>query len=204
MRTMDIIRERIECETPGYAELLLPTYYRSKKEIRKNTYITKMFKNLRKRFKFAGQYEFLSRFAEEMCLFDLELSVESDLTDISEHNLFHSYLRSNMVKTQCGSYQLKEDITDTNLNIFKYYRFPIFDITKNDMTDIARNNNFLSILEETWYCITPINNTIPCGTCNPCRFLLKQGISRKMTIVGKSRYFMSEIYSLVRSKRYIE
>ena len=58
-----------------------------------------------------------------------------------------------------------------NLWIFKYFRIPVSHLTKKDMLQITKQNNWLDIIKLTWTCWTPINGK-PCGKCDPCQHML--------------------------------
>ena len=61
---------------------------------------------------------------------------------------------------------LPEEYKD--LVIFKYLRFPIAHLTKQEMLDICREKNWKDIIKTTFSCWFPSFGE-PCGTCDMCR-----------------------------------
>lgn len=53
-------------------------------------------------------------------------------------------------------------------DIFKNFRFPIIDYSKEDMLQYAKTHNFDNILYNTWSCWHPVNGK-PCGKCAMCK-----------------------------------
>lgn len=53
--------------------------------------------------------------------------------------------------------------------IFKNLRFPLIYKSKSDIFEIAKKNDWLHILEETWSCWYPQKNGTPCLKCPMCR-----------------------------------
>ena len=74
-----------------------------------------------------------------------------------------------------GKYVIKEadnyifDIEKNNdLEIFKYFYLPLIKMTKHDMLQEAKTQDFDSILDNTWSCWYPKNGK-HCGKCIMCR-----------------------------------
>jgi hypothetical protein len=52
--------------------------------------------------------------------------------------------------------------------VFGPYRLPVIGLRKTDMRRIARESGFEDILDQTWFCHSPIGGK-PCGACHPCQ-----------------------------------
>lgn len=48
------------------------------------------------------------------------------------------------------------------------------------------NLGFKNSVNKTWFCPTPINNE-PCGICHPCRTIVEEGMSFRLTQKGLHR-----------------
>jgi hypothetical protein len=57
---------------------------------------------------------------------------------------------------------------DSSLKIFKDFEFTTLHLSKKDMLNIAKKNNYLDVLKMTWSCWYPQNGK-PCGKCIMCR-----------------------------------
>ncbi|MEY3020752.1 MAG: hypothetical protein RLZZ272_1736 [Actinomycetota bacterium] len=53
-------------------------------------------------------------------------------------------------------------------DLFGLFRFPLIDLTRRDMVDIAREHGFLDVLQLRWFCWFPSERGRACGTCPPC------------------------------------
>lgn len=128
------------------------------------------FKDAHKRLlkdSFLGtQYVWLAALAEQVK--DLELSIHKD--DKAE------YFASKSLDKNLQS-------ADENI-IFGNLKYPILNYTKLEMENEARSLGDLDILYKSWFCFDPINNT-PCGACNPCRYTIEEGMSKRFTTRGK-------------------
>lgn len=51
---------------------------------------------------------------------------------------------------------------------FDRYELPLYDVSRKDMIEIAKKNDWMRILFMTWSCWYPQDN-IPCGKCDMCR-----------------------------------
>lgn len=61
-----------------------------------------------------------------------------------------------------------DKVINTPLYVIRNLRFPIIDLTKKDMLDIAKKHNFDYILKWTKSCWWPNADGIPCGKCIMC------------------------------------
>src|SRR5690606_10581950 len=113
--------------------------------------ISKQYAVLLTRAHLGSQYDWLSRYARQAGIDDLELSIHKD--DRAE-----AFLRDHVerVSTPIGESWQLASTDDSHLEIFRPFRFPILDLTKVDMQNRAREHGFLDILEESWFCYLPI------------------------------------------------
>lgn len=150
-----------------------------KSEIPDDMAITNSWERLKLRAPLGRQYDWLARYAESHDLDDLELSVHVD-------DVAHYFLKGNIEPIPCGGYRLNRSITSDE-NIFARFRFPILTYSKTQMRDIARERGFLEILEKSWFCHSPING-MPCGTCSPCDYAVKEGMRYRLPRQSLFRY----------------
>lgn len=136
-----------------------------------------------------GQYAWLARMAEECGIDDLELCVHRD--DVAHAVLFGHVIEKSGFPTR--TYVLDPD-TNGDLTLFRGFEFPLFDVTKREMEQVARQQGFSEIMEMTWFCHRPVNGIHPCGTCNPCRFTIEEGMARRIGWRGRLRHAVHRLW----------
>ena len=166
LQAMEKIRALIYSRQPGSENLLLPTIYKDVSKIKPNEAITEEYNRLTAVKALGSQYEFLARFAEEEGITGLELSVEK--------------------------YRNKPTYEFGKTNMFKYFSFPLITTTKLEMQEAAKKHGFLDIMDETFFCHTPINGK-PCGCCNPCRIALEEGLGRRLPFERRLKFHLKRL-----------
>ncbi|KWX56948.1 hypothetical protein [Mycobacterium sp. NAZ190054] len=157
----------LDCTT---AHRLLPVRLVKVHEIPSAPAITAAFQKLREKQFLGEQYEWLARLAEHQQL-TLELSIHRD-------DRAHDFLVAD-VEERDGSFRLVPHPGDPALEVFRRFRFPLFDTTKLDMENVARDGGFSAAMELTSFCHTPVRGK-PCGYCNPCRYTFDEGLGRRV------------------------
>jgi hypothetical protein len=96
---------------------------------------------------------------------EVEVGVEN-----SDHSTMLRMVRNDIVWDEDKSMMRLhwEDLANPDLIIFKKFKYPVIQLTKEDMLYFARLYGFDGILMKTWSCWFPINGR-PCGKCNMCR-----------------------------------
>jgi len=59
--------------------------------------------------------------------------------------------------------------------LFERFAFPLLDLPKARMGEIAREHGFYDLLVQRWFCQTPLAGR-PCGVCHPCRTATRDGV----------------------------
>jgi len=161
IEAMDKIKESIIKAFPYTKPLINPTIYINKVII--NDEIKTAMLNLynsKKNHRPMSQYGGLAQVTVDMNK-KIEIAVENDS---------HSTMRKMVIKdlVQTGEYYvIKDEPSDPNLKIFKNFLYPTINITKEEMLDIAKKNNYANILGLTWSCWFPVEGK-PCGKCPMC------------------------------------
>lgn len=70
--------------------------------------------------------------------------------------------------------------------LFRYWSFPVIDVTKEQMRDIARENGFYGLLLQRWFCFDPLLGR-PCGRCHPCSLALHDELTFARPTVVRAR-----------------
>jgi len=172
MRTQAAIRDALAVIDTSSAERLLPTKFVRIEDIPADAAITGQYRSLLSQRFLGNQYDWLARLAKSERLV-LELSIHRD-------DRAHEFLCDDVSVTGDGVYRLVEIPSDPALELFRRFRFPLFEMTKLDMEQAAKAGGFASIMEMTWFCYNPLPGGKPCGHCNPCKYTQSEGLGRRV------------------------
>ena len=186
LRAISKVRDLLRIHNKQAYERVSNLQITSGNEIPEDMEITNSWKRLRCRTDLPRQYDWLARYAKSKNLTDLELSVVR-----GGHT--HSLLKENVERTPFGSYRFKRGVAgDDGGEVFGRFEFPTFEYTKAQIKDIAKEQGFLKILEQSWFCHEPINGR-PCGMCNPCVAAIERGMGYRFTRTALFRYHLVEL-----------
>lgn len=201
LETMQNIKKMIaECK-PGAEKLIKDHIFINIKDVMADKEITDAYKNLFSKAFLGEQYDWLGRYVKSIGIDNLELCIHKD--DRAE-----AFIRNDIHLVKDGNdsyYKLNNDLSDENLLIFKRYTFPILNMDKVEMGEIAKKNNFSHIMEKTWFCHTPTKDRKPCGVCNPCCYTRSEGLGRRVPRMPMRHFIQIKIKGLIlRIKRLIK
>ena len=164
---------------------------KSVSDIEPNRGVTKSYNKIFKKYKavsgrkFGIQYEWLARFSKKID--NLELGIEKGelITGIAA---IFGELKKNRDEVT-GEYITvnKEKSSQDLINVLGSYHFPILNIYKLEMKQIAEERGFIDIMNKTWFCHKPINE-LPCGKCGPCRGSIGEGLEYRFSKRALFRY----------------
>lgn len=155
------------------------------KEVYLNDEITRAYNRLLEKKFMGSQYDWLARFSLDFK--GIELCIhEEDRASIFKEN-FASYKK--ITDSKKGDYYVldKSSSSDDMSLVFGNYHFPLLKTTKLDMKHEAEINGYISILNQSWFCFTPINGK-PCGLCNPCIYTIKNGMQYRFNLAALLRF----------------
>lgn len=127
-----------------------------------------------------GQYEWLARMCAQRGVTDMELAIHQDdkaralLAELIDAS------RRQLDPRHAG---------DPRYELFQYFRFPVFDMTKQQMRSAARKDGFEELMALTWFCHRPRAGQ-PCGVCNPCIYTIEEGLADRVPLAGRVRYHL--------------
>jgi hypothetical protein len=183
--TMKRIRARVrELHEPA-DELLQSTKFFSVFDVPACPTIADAFEAVRQRWLIGGQYEWLARFCEHHGITGLQLCIHVD-------DKAAAVVRPLVPAVQHGHPRVldAQSIGTSEHALFKYFEFPILELTKKDMARIAKERGWSQIMQMTWFCHNPRNGR-PCGLCNPCRYTIDEGLAWR---VPWPRRFVGKLY----------
>ena len=192
IRAMTLIKEALYKEYPETKNLLHPTIFKELSEIENNIEITKSYGKLKEKILLGRQYDWLARFCLDEAIFDMEFGLE--LCVNNGDNKVINIIGDNMEKFDQGlgiSYRVNRNAKGNDVyNLFGNMQFPLFSYTKIEMYKFSIENGFDEILNLTWFCLLPVMNHYPCGKCNSCRTVYREGLAWRLPVISKIRYFV--------------
>jgi hypothetical protein len=153
------IRQKIYDNFPNTKEKFFPTWIIDKEVI--DTDYTKKFDKINSelfpRKRRVHQYEHLGRYA-----YQLKEKVDLGFVGIHDKSKIVQFLNKNL-QSDGDNFVLPTS------HPLGYVNFPLFGITKAQMFENAKKNNFDNILKLTWSCWFPKTDGTPCGNCPMCK-----------------------------------
>ncbi|EDP71888.1 hypothetical protein FBALC1_12342 [Flavobacteriales bacterium ALC-1] len=153
---------------------ILPIKYIKRENIPYNLFLKVIHKILRRQVGLGKQYYWLASFAQKHKNLDVSFHKEDldkffseeQLIEIKDDN-FGSNWKINPKKVGFLRRQL-----------FKNMTFPLITVTKPEMKFIAEENNFIELMELTWFCHKSTDK--PCGKCAPCKQYVRDGFGYRL------------------------
>lgn len=177
IKTMAKIRAYLARVYPDRAEFFLPTDFTAIDDLDPDQSITRAWNQIRKNRHIGTQYKWLARFCKQRGISNIELSVQKR----EDENSIETSLAQNLAKGR-----LSED----EKTLFKYFSFPLLNLSKNEMKAIAERENWMPVLTMTWFCHHPLwhpfKGAVPCGDCRPCLIAAGEGFGWRIPAYSNS------------------
>lgn len=170
LRQMAAMRRAFEDIAPAAAKRLGPLHVTEQKDVQVRPDRHVRFQRLRRRSPLGVQYEWLSEYAARMD-HPLELAVHAD-------DKAHGFLQDDVRAVTLPYGAVKELVaepSDPDLELFRPFRFPLFDLSKLGMGERAARLGFGDVMQMTWFCHRPKDGQ-PCGVCEPCCDAMREGL----------------------------
>jgi hypothetical protein len=166
IEAQEAIRGALARRDPAAAALVLPSRIVDRSSLAEDAEIAAAFLRLKQRSYIGYQYDFLAKLARSHGLDALELAVHRD-------DKLIAHLDGHVVEEN-GVWLVADD-APADLDFLRPFRFPVLTLTKLDMQQRAREGGFSDLMGLTWFCHYPVNGA-PCGSCNPCRSTVAEGL----------------------------
>lgn len=183
--TMEKIRANIRKIDNEIAQLIQPTQFHFVSDIVKQPNITKAYEAIRRKYFIGSQYDWLARFCAQQGISDLQLCIHKD-------DKAHAVVVDRAIGYTDSDISFRMDTAHCGTDeyaIFKYFSFPVLNLTKIEMQKISRNQGWDEIMMKTWFCHRPRRGN-PCGVCNPCLYTLKEGLGWR---IPPSRHLLARV-----------
>ena len=169
---------------------ILPVITKPIEEIKKDAEITAAYKRFREKTGIGSQYDWLARFAKENDLSELYVSFVLSPQARGRHCVAEYGHVQQHEKNGYTYFEIDKEKSDEDTKLmFGRMRFPMsWNTPKKEEYRILREDMGLEeVAKRVWYCFTPVNGE-KCGTCNPCRFYIKDGFADTFTEAALKRY----------------
>lgn len=172
LHTIAAIKQAVRKKDAAAGARILPTRISARSDVPEQPAITEAFARLRKRIHIGDQYDWLARYADVYEAAPVEMAIHHG-------GEIYEALKRCADSDELGRYVVRSDAEDMH-TVFKYFRFPLLDITKGEMREEVANRGRLGIQELAWFCHLPRANDTPCGSCSACRQVLKGGMGYRI------------------------
>ena len=171
---------------------ILPLKYIKESERIISKEISESYWQIRKNHYLGTQYEWLGCFASKHK--GIELTIEKDDTAIKLINRLGRLLK--IPDELHGDYYIIDvEHSPKEINsLFEHFRFPLADMTKQEMKNKYIEWGCDDIMELTWFCYSPIDGK-PCGQCNPCKYTIEDGLKERFSKKALRRYRKQKYFS---------
>jgi hypothetical protein len=190
LQAISEIREELVRLDKQAACRIKPMKITSIRDIPPDSEITEAYNHLKSWARLGGQYDWLARYAKSNDLSELELGMNAD-------DSFYGFLKAH-VDPESKRWILRNEpvsrASDGNadLKIFSNFTFPLLELRKLEMRELAKKYGFITALENAWFCFRPVSGK-PCGTCNPCIYSVEEGMSYRFPRSSMVRYRLRHI-----------
>jgi len=173
IEAMERIRKHLYANYPHVKKLLLETNYVDDSSLADNEIIKCSYEKLNAQNYIGDQFEILARFTDQYQLDKPELCLEKG-------NFARTFILPYMETVQVNGHLENlihtESAPEQIYRILGEYRFPVVNLTRKDMMESAREQEWMQIMKLTWFCHKPILNRYACGACNPCMYVRDDGM----------------------------
>jgi len=183
--TMEKIRASIRRIDGEIGRLIQPTQFHFVCDIEKQLDITKAYEAIYRRSYLGSQYDWLARFCVQHGISDLQLCIHKD-------DKAHAVVMDKVIQDANSDtiFIMDSAYSDTDeYAVFKYFAFPLLNLTKVEMEKISRTRGWSEIMANTWFCYNPKRGK-PCGVCYPCLYTLEEGLGWR---IPKGRHFIARV-----------
>lgn len=193
IKRMNKIKSMIYKKYPESKGKICPTQFIAKGDIEYDDNVTKAYSELRKDTFFGSQAEWISQLSKKYN--DLEHCVHKD---DNIQNLIKDCV--SLYKDENGLEYYKVDKLKASKELYELLgdlKYPILDYTKLEIKKIAEEEDFIDIMDQTWFCHSPIQSK-PCGICNPCKYVIEEGMSYRLSKRAMMRNKIGKPYKYYR------
>jgi hypothetical protein len=146
--------------------------------------ITDAYQSIANEKYLGAQYDWLARYCKQNEIDDIQLCIH---LDDKAHFVLERYIREINNDSQVVFQVDQKYKNGSEYAVFRFFSLPIFNLSKIQMVDITKRQNWETIMNMTWFCHNP-KNKLPCGICKPCLYTMEEGLGWR---IPKNRRMMS-------------
>lgn len=171
---MHEIRRYLYDHYPETKELLDATRYFGVEGATVDDEIRRAYQDIRKHHFIGEQYIWLGSICKAEGLKELEMCLHrDDKPFVVLKELLSKDSRDGRTRLRLG----EPHAGTSEYTVFRYYVFPVWNLTKIDMLETARRRGWMEIMQMTVFCHQPRPGGKPCGLCNTCRYTMDEGLA---------------------------
>ncbi len=191
IEAMGRIKRMIVSRYAGAEKRILPHRFCSIHDIAEDQTIIESWWRIKGRCHIGTQYDWLARLAKQEELYGIELCLQARAHDDEPGRVWSPRKSNTLLRRDdlVGNYRVIDAVMSDRYTLFQCFRFPLLDITKLEMSDHMLSQGCLDIMMETVFCFAPINGA-PCGRCNPCQIVIKEGLGGRMPRATMRRHYL--------------
>jgi len=155
---------------------ILPLIVIKRKDIPSNPFLKLIHKRLKNKANYGKQYYWLACLAKGNQYQNLEVSFHKE--DLAKFFSKEQLIEIKDEKTGSTWRLNPKKIDFFRMQLFKKMTFPLITFSKPEMKVIAEDNNFIDLMESTWFCQKLYDK--PCGKCNPCKQYVRDGFGYRL------------------------
>lgn len=190
IQTMRHIKNQLFKKYPHTQQLIGPTQYFGVETILPDLEIEKAFSAIREEKFMGDQYDWLARFCKQYSIHNMQLCIHQD-------DKAHLVIKDIVLEENNSSLNVFRIDPQFNLSneyeIFRYFSFPLLNITKVQMASIAREQGWQQEMQLTWFCHSPRKDMKPCGRCNPCLYTIEEGLAWRIPVSSRISSFFHRV-----------
>ncbi len=158
--------------------------------IKPDLQIQKAYHHMYKEAGLGSQYGFIARYAKQIGIHDFFVSLV-----YTEEGRGNMAVRNSggvmQMKSSMGMEAYRLDPRKTEKNLYTLFKDillpPSFMRTKDQEIEEMKSMGFEDSIKKTWFCFWPVDGK-PCGTCDPCKDLIKAGMLWRFPKEALERY----------------
>lgn len=186
IETMDGIRARLRREPAGTADLLLPTRFGKVAELLPDPELAAAFQTVRTTRFMGSQYDWLARYCKQNGVDRIELCIHRD---DKAHRVVEPFVCEVAEATEVMVIFDPRHVGTPEQALFRYFAYPLFQLSKQDMAAQARAHGWTETMRLTWFCHEPRGKRRPCGVCNPCIYTIEEGLGWRLPLRSWLAYY---------------
>jgi 7-cyano-7-deazaguanine synthase len=165
--------------------------------IEKDSSVTEAHQRLARATKLGTQYDYLARFSKKVD--NLVMSLEKSRNSKAYFCILKFGGVARISKGGMNYYCIdKNKSTEDLIKVFGNYIFSFtWDYTKQEEMNEYIRLGFEQSLKKTWFCFNPVNEK-PCGSCNPCKSAIRDGMKWRFDRETLYRYNKNQIKTAIK------